>query len=131
MGFWILMLCTNLLVPLTMVSFGLYFVKKAPKNINYIFGYRTDMSMKNKDTWSFAHKYCGKLWLIIGTLLLLVTLVAACLLIGKAEDTVGNVSLIICMLQLIFLIIPIIPTEMALRRTFDKNGNRKEREYRQ
>ena len=128
MGFWIFMLCTNLLVPLIMVLFGLYFVKKAPKNINYIFGYRTDMSMKNKDTWSFAHKYCGKLWLIIGTLLLLVTLVAACLLIGKAEDTVGNVSLIICMLQLIFLIIPIIPTEMALRRTFDKNGNRKERE---
>ena len=128
MGFWIFMLCTNLIVPLIMVSFGLYFVKKAPKNINYIFGYRTDMSMKNKDTWSFAHKYCGKLWLIIGILLLLLTLVAALLVIGKSKNTVGNVSLRICMIQLVCLIVPIIPTEMALRRTFDKNGNRKERE---
>lgn len=131
MDFWIFMLCTNLLVPLIMVLFGLYFVKKAPKNINYIFGYRTDMSMKNKDTWSFAHKYCGRLWLIIGILLLLLTLVAALLVIGKSKDTVGNVSLIICMIQLVCLIVPIIPTEMALRRTFDKNGNRKEREDRQ
>lgn len=128
MGFWIFMLCTNLLIPLIMVLFGLYFVKKAPKNINYIFGYRTDMSMKNKDTWSFAHKYCGRLWLISGTPLLVLTLVAALLVIRKSEETVGNVSLIICMLQLVCLIVPIIPTEMALRRTFDKNGNRKERE---
>jgi len=101
MGFWIFMLCTNLLIPLIMVLFGLYFVKKAPKNINYIFGYRTDMSMKNKDTWSFAHKYCGKLWLIIGILLLVLTLVATLLMIGKSKDTIGNVSLIICMLQLV------------------------------
>ena len=128
MGFWIFMLCTNLLIPLIMVLFGLYFVKKAPKNINYIFGYRTDMSMKNKDTWSFAHKYCGKLWLIIGIPLLVLTLVATLLVIGKSKDTVGNVSLIICMLQLVCLIVPIIPTEKALRRNFDKNGNRKERE---
>ena len=27
------------------------FMKKAPKEINSVFGYRTSMSMKNKDTW--------------------------------------------------------------------------------
>ena len=54
------MLIMDLLLPFTMIGFGRYFMKKAPKEINSVFGYRTSMSMKNKDTWEFAHKYCGK-----------------------------------------------------------------------
>ena len=50
------------LLPFTMIGFGRYFMKKAPKEINSVFGYRTSMSMKNKDTWEFSHKYCGKVW---------------------------------------------------------------------
>ena len=42
-------------------------MKKAPKEINSVFGYRTSMSMKNKDTWEFAHKYCGKVKYIFST----------------------------------------------------------------
>ena len=60
MGFGIFMLLMDLLIPLTMVVFGKMFMTKSPKNINAVFGYRTTMSMKNKDTWEFAHKYCGK-----------------------------------------------------------------------
>ncbi len=130
MGFWIFMLSMVSLIPLLMILLGLYFMKKAPKEINYIFGYRTEMSMKNKDTWEFAHKYCGKLWLITGAIMLPLSLVAMCLLIGKSEDVIGNVGLIISLAEIVFLIIPIIPTERALRNTFDKNGNRKERDDR-
>lgn len=36
--------------PVTMVGFGRLFMAKAPKNINMLFGYRTAMSMKNRDT---------------------------------------------------------------------------------
>ena len=50
MGFWIFMLIMDLLLPFTMIGFGRYFMKKAPKEINSVFGYRTSMSMKNKDT---------------------------------------------------------------------------------
>lgn len=50
MGFWIFMTIMNLLIPLTMILFGIYFIKKSPKEINTTFGYRTSMSMKNKDT---------------------------------------------------------------------------------
>ena len=66
MGFWIFMVIMDLLVPLTMIGFGRYFLKQAPGTINWVFGYRTEMSMKNKDTWEFAHKYIGKLWYIKG-----------------------------------------------------------------
>ena len=64
MWFWIFMLCIDLLTPLLMVGFGKYFFKHTSKDINEIFGYRTAMSMKNKDTWVFAHTYCGKLWYV-------------------------------------------------------------------
>ena len=65
MGFWIFMLIMDLLLPFTMIGFGRYFMKKAPKEINSVFGYRTSMSMKNKDTWEFAHKYCGDLTILL------------------------------------------------------------------
>ena len=61
MGFWIFMLIMVLLIPLMMIGFGRLFLKKAPGTINAAFGYRTSMSMKNKDTWEFAHRYCGRL----------------------------------------------------------------------
>ncbi len=59
-GFWAFMLIVNLTAPLIMVVFGILFLKNPPKNINSVFGYRTTMSMKDMDTWGFAHKYCGR-----------------------------------------------------------------------
>ena len=55
MGIWFMMLGFNLLIPAILLSAGKLFLKKAPKDINWIFGYRTTMSMKNEDTWAFAH----------------------------------------------------------------------------
>ena len=124
MGFWIFMLIMNLLIPATMIGFGKYFMKSAPGNINIVFGYRTAMSMKNQDTWEFAHTYCGKLWYKWGMILLVITVIAMLFLLGKSADTIGYWGGTICMIQLVPLIGVIGPTESALRRTFDKNGNR-------
>ena len=114
MGYWFFMLAMNLLFPAIMIISGGYFMKKAPKEINYIFGYRTNMSMKNKDTWEFAHKYMGKLWFRLGWMLIPISVIPMLFVIGKGEDIV-----------LIILIAPIFPTEKALKKTFDKDGNRK------
>lgn len=75
MGFWIFMLLMNLMIPLTMIGFGRSFMKNTPKEINAVFGYRTSISMKNKDTWEFAHRYCGKLWYVCGLILLPITVI--------------------------------------------------------
>ena len=61
MGFWIFMLIMNLLIPATMIGFGRYFMKKAPKEINAVFGYRTSMSMKNKDTREKDDKFMSRI----------------------------------------------------------------------
>lgn len=126
MGFWIYMLFMGLLFPAIMLVMGRYFMKTAPKEINYIFGYRTNMSMKNKDTWEFAHKYIGKLWFRFGWILVPITIIPMLFVLGKSEDTIGTVGAIVVAIDLIILISAIFPTEMALKKNFDKDGNRKD-----
>ncbi len=125
MGFWIFMLATGLLFPAIMILFGTVFMKTAPKKINYIFGYRTDMSMKNRETWEFAHKYMGKLWFRLGFLLIPITVIPMLFVIGNSENVVATVGLIVGFINTIVLIVPIFFTEKALNRTFDKDGKRK------
>ncbi len=124
MGMWVFMFVMNMLIPLVMIGFGKLFMKNAPGEINAFFGYRTSMSMKNKDTWEFAHKYCGKLWRRWGLALLLLSVSVMLFIIGKDEDTTGTVAAVLCTVQVIALIFSVYPTEKALRRNFDKDGKR-------
>ena len=83
------------------------------------------MSMKNKDTWEFAHRYCGKIWYLCGLITLPISIVFMLLLIGKNKDIVGIGGAILMGVQLVPLIGSILPTELALRKNFDKNGERR------
>lgn len=50
----------TLFIPVLMVLCGYLMYKHTPKDINGLVGYRTAMSMKNQETWDFAHNYCGR-----------------------------------------------------------------------
>ncbi len=123
MGFWIYMLAMNLLLPLTMIFCGRYFSHKAPKEINCVFGYRTSMSMKNKDTWEYAHKLMGKLWYKCGIAMLPVSVLAMLFVLGKGEAVIGTVGAVACGVQVVVMVLTILPVERALRKKFDENGN--------
>ena len=127
MGFWIFLLLMLLIIPVTMIGFGKYFMNTSPKNIGFGFGYRTSMSMKNKDTWQFAHRYIGKLWYRIGWILIPATVLHFFFSIGKDRESVGNFALILNIVQMLCLVAPIFPTERALKDTFDRNGFRKKK----
>lgn len=125
MGFWIFMVISDLVVPAIMLLFGKVFLKSAPKEINIVFGYRTNMSMKNRDTWEFAHKYIGKIWYYAGWILMPGSIIPMLFVIGKNENTVGTLGAVLCVIQLAVLIGSIFPTEYALKKTFDKYGRRR------
>lgn len=125
MRFWIFMLLVGSLCPVIMIAAGISLLKAAPKKINSVYGYRTELSMKNQDTWEFAQKYCGKVWLRGGLILLPVAVIPMLLVIGKSTEIVGIVGSIIGMLGVVVLIASIFPTESALRKNFDERGNRK------
>ena len=68
--FWLL---CDLFIPFIMIVVGRMTSKHCPKNINSLIGYRTTRSMKNMDTWKFAHEYCGKLWWKIGCIMIILS----------------------------------------------------------
>ena len=123
------MLVMNLLTPLVMIIYGRIFEKKPPKiaRSKFAFGYRTVMSMRNEETWEYAHRFFGKLWFRLGIAVGLISIIVLFFFIGKDKDTVGFAGLIICFVQMAVMLLPVIPTELALRRRFDKNGNRKDK----
>ncbi len=125
MGFWIFMVISDLVVPVIMLLFGKVFLKSAPKEINIAFGYRTNMSMKNRDTWEFAHKYIGKIWYYAGWILMPGSIIPMLFVIGKNENIVGTLGAVLCVIQLAVLIGSIFPTEYTLKKTFDKYGRRR------
>ncbi|MBS5064216.1 MAG: SdpI family protein [Hungatella hathewayi] len=125
MGFWIFLFIMNLLIPATMIGFGKSFQSHAPKEINSLFGYRTSMSMKNRDTWEFAHHYCGKLWWQLGWGVLAFTVVFMITALGKDDDTASIYAGIISAVQIVFLLLPIYFVEKALRKNFDKDGKKR------
>ena len=45
--------------------------------------------------------------------------------IGQSEDAIGNLGGVICIVQCVFLVGSIFPTERALRKNFDRNGMRR------
>lgn len=124
MGFWFFMLAMDLILPLSMIFLGKYFSKCAPGKINYVFGYRTTRSMKNQDTWQFAHHFFGKLWYKMGIFLLVLTVAVMLCVFGKDANTVGSAGGFVCLAQLPVMLYAIWPTERALKKTFDKDGNR-------
>ena len=125
MGFWIYIFIMNMLIPVTMIGFGRYFMKHTPKEINHVFGYRTSMSMKNRDTWDFAHKYCGRLYWHFGLFMLPLSVTPMLFILNRDTNTVGTVGAIETTIQIIFLLVPVILTERALKRNFDKYGYRR------
>ena len=125
MWFFISMFICNILIPLIMIMGGYFMYKKPPKEINSVVGYRTKMSKKNIDTWMFAHNYCGKLWLKLGTALLIPTVIVQIPFIHSNDNVIGTVTLIVETVQLVVLIGSIIPVENALKKTFDENGIRR------
>ncbi|WP_197079079.1 SdpI family protein [Candidatus Syntrophocurvum alkaliphilum] len=93
-------------------------------DINWRYGYRTHWSMKNQETWQFAHKFIGKLWTQLGFVLLAISIVTMIYFSGSNLDTLGIIVLVLTIFQLAGLILPIIPTELALRRKFNAEGRR-------
>ncbi|MEE1315307.1 MAG: SdpI family protein [Faecalimonas sp.] len=128
MWFWWFMLICDSLTPLIMILCGRGMWKHCPQKINSGYGYRTKMSMKNMDTWKFAHEYAGKLWWRVGWITLVLSLLVHIPIYGASEDTIGIVGAILVSVQALVLFLSIFPTENALKKTFDEEGRHRESE---
>lgn len=125
MQMWFFMLFIAIVLPLIMFMSSFYFIAGGPKYINNIFGYRTGRSMINKDTWIFAHEYCGKLWLKVSIVFILASIVIMLCLIKTDQRVFVAVGFVIFTAEFVTLFFTINKTEKALADNFDIKGNRK------
>lgn len=125
MPFWWFMLLCDLIIPIVMVIAGRMMWKHCPKHINGMLGYRTARSMKNMDTWKFAHGYCGKLWWRIGWAMLIPSALMHIPLYHSDKNTIGFAGLLLVAIQCFIMIVSIYPTEKALKKHFHDDGTPK------
>ena len=118
---FIFLLFMNSLIPLMMLIFGFLWKKSPPGGINWVYGYRSSMSMKNAETWEFAHKHNAKIWRWTGSIWLVISI----LLMLKFNNNYEQVSEWVNIIGLVLILLSLIPTEIALRKKFDKDGNLK------
>lgn len=121
---WFVLFC-NILIPLIMIVSGIYMYKFPPKKINRILGYRTRRSMKNADTWQFAHRHSGRTVGTVGLVMLILSGLIMLPFYRSNPSTLGTMGTILFTVQTIVLILSFIPTEIALKKTFHDDGTRK------
>ena len=100
---------TVVLIPATMIASGLRWQNKQPSGINIL------CRVNNQEMWDYAHKYVGKIWLIEGVPIVVVSLYIFC----YSEFPIK----VAIYLQIAGLVLPIIPTVVALRKNFGKKGD--------
>ena len=113
-----------LLMPVMLIVIGIIYMKNAPSEINSLSGYRTRRSMKNKETWEFAHKIYGKASLIIGAISAPLFFIPMLFFINKGNNAISVAALVIISIEMIPLFISFIPVEASLKKNFDENGNK-------
>ena len=122
MGFWWFLFVCNLLIPIIMILSGYWMWKHCPSDINPILGYRTKRSMKNINTWKFAHDYAGQIWWKAGWILMILTIFVQLTLMNSNTDVTANLSMGVFFVQVLIMLFTIIPVESELKKKFNDDG---------
>ncbi len=113
-----------LCIPIIQLIGGWCMRYHTPKKINSWIGYRTTNAMKNADTWKLANQYCGKLWLMIGTVSLILSAIIgfSCLFFSKKIAAILILRMISVQTLVLLLTIPFVEAKLKRENTsHDKN----------
>ncbi len=117
MIFWLYMLICTLLMPICCIYYGNIFMKNPPE-MNAAKGYRTTRSMNSNEAWLYAHKLLGKIWRILGVVLLVLSFVGMLYVRNGVIGTIAMYGVIIVVLQIVVLLCSAVPVEMGLKKRF-------------
>lgn len=114
----IFLFIVGLLVPAIMFSAGWFMHKHPPRDINWVIGYRTARSMKNKDAWIFAQKKIGILWEKAGIFTMIASAVIMLPFCFMPVNALSVAMLVLLFGQMAVLLLTIVPVERALKKQF-------------
>jgi len=108
----------SLIFGLVTLAFGLIPKIVRPKKINSWYGYRTELSMKNEDTWYEGNRYSTNQYIIAGIILLILGKLGYAFLNFK-----GYLVPLIGFIPVLYF--TVFQTEKHLKNLFDSNGMRR------
>ena len=99
---------------------GIALVRNADMEINDTFGYRTQRSTQNKETWHFANVHSGKILIIGGVIGLALIILTALIMEMMGVNKMAWLGGVILELVIVFTVIPIniASTENQLKKRF-------------
>lgn len=109
--FWIV----DLIIPITMIIIGRIYSISPPTEISSLCGYRTTRSMSSRQAWVYAHHLSGRIWSVLGIVLLIFVVILKI----NAPMSSEYLSLINAGLGISALIIPIPFVESKLKSKFN------------
>lgn len=112
---------TGILIPLIMILFGALLRNNPPKEINNYYGFRTKRSMRNIQTWEFANRYFGSLWLREGIFTLAMALVTMIWSLNQNDRIQGILIFVNMAFQVVLIFLDIYFTTRALKERFPEN----------
>ena len=107
----------TLITPVCMAIVGILWTVKPPK-MDHGLGYRTALSTRSNKTWEFAHRHISRLWIRLGVILSVVSVV----LIVVLKESYQTFVLWIIGAQMLFLCVSAFLVDTALKNGFDENG---------
>lgn len=120
------MLISVAFIPLLLIVIGKIFEKYPSKEPNIAIGFRTKLSMMNKETWDYAQRLFPKAWISLGRILLPLSLIILFLLYREDKDYTGNLALILMLVQVVLMLGSILYVNLKLKAAFNSDGSRKE-----
>lgn len=122
MGYYINIGISLFAIPTVMVVFGLLLALRSSKKYNSFFAYRTAMSLKNEEIWSFANVLAGILWAATGFILDIADIFL--FRYAMAQGGMQTEMSIYMMGQIVILLLINYPVKKIISRNFDKDGRR-------
>lgn len=123
----VIMLLTNLIIPLTLMIIGVWF-KTNPPDFGSGIGYNTTLSNKNALTWDTAQRIFGRYALIFAPVTLIIGIASG--VTGIVLHLPKNPSVIlmaaIITVQSILIFAGIVLTESKLKKAFNEDGSLKQ-----
>lgn len=112
------MIIINLAIGPLLLILSLIFKAFPPKDINWIYGYRTKRSMRSQETWEASNQYSADLMMWVG----IITTIAQVILYYLFEP--ATAVLVACGIMCILLVSTLFVVERYLKENFDSEGKR-------
>lgn len=108
----------NIILPLGIILYGYLYKNIAYKKISYFFGYKTARSQTSEETWEYANKRVGAMWMKLGGIYTLIVILILLLFPSQREKP----SIIIMLMAIGVSMIPFPIVQRELDEKFDEEG---------